>query len=164
MKEIILVRHAKSDWGNALLPDFERPLNERGKKDAPVMGERLRARMPVVDAYISSPARRARKTATFFAKAYGLDKSAVRLIDELYEPSVNNFVHVISTLDDALSTVVIFSHNNGITDFANSLTNTRIDNMPTCGIFAVKVTTDQWKEFMSAEKAFDFFDSPKAEL
>jgi phosphohistidine phosphatase len=159
MKEIILVRHAKSDWGNALLPDFERPLNERGKKDAPFMAARLRSRIPVIDAFVSS-----RKTAAFFAKEYGLDKTAIRLIDELYEPAENNFVHVIKKLEDPLSTVILFSHNNGITDFANSLTNARIDNMPTCGIFAVKVHTDSWQDFMNAEMEFDFFDYPKAEL
>ena len=76
MKTLILVRHAKSDWGDPLLRDFDRPLNERGKKDAPKMAERLLERKIKIDAFISSPARRAAKTATLFAEAFGKKKAS----------------------------------------------------------------------------------------
>jgi phosphohistidine phosphatase len=162
MKSLILVRHAKSDWGDSNLPDFERPLSERGKKDAPEMARRLQERVPVIDAFVSSPARRARKTAQVFALAYDFPKEAIVLKDELYEPDARDFNHAVSTLEDRLNTVVMFSHNNGITDFANHLTNAFIDSIPTCGIFAVRIQAERWQDFMSAEKHFDFFDHPKA--
>ena len=77
MKTLILVRHAKSDWGNPGLDDFDRPLNERGKKDAPVMAQRLRDKKVKIDAFIASPAKRAAKTAKFFAEAYNKKKDDI---------------------------------------------------------------------------------------
>ena len=164
MKELILVRHAKSDWGDTYLPDFERPLSERGKRDAPEMAKRLMEKKPVIDAFVSSPARRARKTAAFFAQAYDFPKEAILLKDDLYEPDQKDFIKVISSLDDRLKAVAVFSHNNGITDFANHLTNAFIDSIPTCGIFAVRIQSERWHDFFAAEKHFDFFDHPKAGL
>ena len=69
---------------------------------------------------------------------------------------------MISKTDDRFETIAVFSHNEGISDFANSLTDTRIDDIPTCGIFAVKIKTEHWISFQEAEKEFWFFDSPKA--
>lgn len=83
-KTLILVRHAKSDWGNPDLDDFDRPLNGRGKSDAPVMAHRLLDKKVKIDAFIASPAKRARKTAAIFAAAYKTDKDDIILRDELY--------------------------------------------------------------------------------
>lgn len=74
MKQLLLVRHAKSDWGNPGLDDFDRPLNERGKKDAPAMAKRIIEKKIKIDAFISSPAKRAAKTAKYFAAAFGKKK------------------------------------------------------------------------------------------
>ena len=162
MKQLILVRHAKSDWGDPSLDDFDRPLNERGKRDAPVMAERLKEKGVKVDAFISSPAKRAKKTATVFAKAYKQDKDDVILRDELYGAGEKVFFDVISKAGNDNNCIAIFSHNPGLTDFANSLTDTRIDNVPTSGIFAVKADCKTWKDFENAKKEFWFFDYPKA--
>lgn len=162
MKTLILVRHAKSDWGQTGLDDFERPLNERGKKDAPVMAKRLKNKSIVIDAIVASPAKRAAKTATVFAEELGIKKGNIFFKDELYLPSAELFFSVIENVDDSLNNIVIFSHNNGITDFANLLTDTRIDNIPTCGVFAVKIHCKSWKELRMAKKDFWFFDYPKS--
>ena len=77
MKTLILVRHAKSDWGTPSLGDFDRPLNDRGKRDAPVMAQRLLDKKIKIDAFISSPAKRAKKTATVFAEAYDKKKDDI---------------------------------------------------------------------------------------
>ena len=161
MKQLILIRHAKSSWSDYSIPDFDRPLNERGKKDAPVMAERLLKREIKIDAFISSPAKRAKKTAEAFAKTYGIKKEKIKFIDELYLATPNVFSAVISAIDDKYDSIAVFSHNNGITDFANQLTETRIDEIPTCGIFAIKLRSKHWSEFDTAEKEFLFFDSPK---
>ena len=160
MKTIYLVRHAKSDW-NASVDDFERPLNDRGKRDAPMMAMRMVDRKAKVDAFVSSPAKRALSTARAFAYAYHRKKDDILSISELYMPPPDMFSTVIEKLDDRDQQVAIFSHNNGITDFANSLGLVRIDNMPTCSIFALKIKTDKWKKFREAEKEFLFFDFPK---
>ncbi|MBP8245140.1 MAG: histidine phosphatase family protein, partial [Chitinophagaceae bacterium] len=77
MKKLILVRHAKSDWGNPGLDDIDRPLNERGKKDAPAMASRLLDKGVKIDLIVSSPAKRAAKTARFFAEAYDIKKQDI---------------------------------------------------------------------------------------
>lgn len=162
MKTLLLIRHAKSSWDDPGLSDFERPLNDRGKKDAPAMAERLYERGIKVDAFVTSPARRARKTAEQFARQYKKEKSVLQLKTELYMAGDETFYDVISRLNDEDDCVAVFSHNPGITDFANELTDARIDNIPTCGIFAVCIDTKKWNKFREAKKKFLFFDYPKA--
>jgi phosphohistidine phosphatase len=164
MKKLILVRHAKSDWGDPGLDDFDRPLNGRGKNDAPVMARRLREKKIKIDGFIASPAKRAAKTAQAFAEEYDAKKKNILFKKELYLAEPAAFFKVIEEAADKYDTIAVFSHNYGITDFANRLTETRVDNMPTCGVFAVKVKCDSWKNFKEAPKEFWFFDYPKAGL
>ncbi|RYY59239.1 MAG: histidine phosphatase family protein [Chitinophagaceae bacterium] len=162
MKKLLLIRHAKSSWADFSIKDFDRPLNERGKHDAPMMAKRLLDKKVSIDAFIASPAKRAKKTAELFIKAYNGDKDDIIVNEQLYlaEPPV--FFEVISQVSDQHDTIAIFSHNNGITDFANQLTHTRIDELPTCGIFAVKIPIKHWKDFKDSDKEFWFADYPKA--
>ena len=161
---MILVRHAKSDWGQDGLSDIERPLNERGKKDAPEMANRLKARKLHIDLFVSSTAKRARKTAKYFAEEFDVKKDDIKLVEDLYLATTSAFQKTISELSDKHDVVAVFSHNPGITEFANSLTNVRIDDMPTCSLFALNIDTDSWSSFEDAEKKFLFFDYPKNAL
>ena len=162
MKTLILVRHAKSDWGNPGLDDSDRPLNERGKKDAPVMAQRLLDKKIKIDAFIASPAKRAAKTAKIFAETFKQKKGDIIFKEKLYLAEPSAFFSVIADADNDFKTVAVFSHNYGITDFANQLTDARIDNIPTCGVFAIKIHSDTWSDFREAKKEFWFFDYPKA--
>ena len=162
MKNLILVRHAKSSWADFSVKDIDRPLNDRGKKDAPLMAKRLLEKGISIDAFISSPAKRARKTAELFAKEYDEKKESIIFFESLYLASPPGFFDVIGKTNDKFKTIAVFSHNEGITDFANSLTTTKIDDMPTCSIFAVKADIKHWSDFKDAEKEFWFFDYPKA--
>ncbi len=162
MKQLLLIRHAKSSWADFSIKDFDRPLNDRGKKDAPMMAERLRKKDIDIDAFIASPAKRARKTAEAFVKELKDKKKDIEFYEELYLAGPSVFFDVISKTNDKHDTIAVFSHNEGITSFANMLTTTRIDNIPTCGVFAVKAKIKHWSEFESAEKEFWFFDYPKA--
>ena len=161
MKSLLIVRHAKSSWDLSTPNDFDRPLNDRGKKDAPAAAKRLLKNGIKIDAFVSSPAKRARKTAKHFASEYEIDESKIILVPELYEAHASVFSQVVKSLDDEYETVAIFSHNPGITDFVNSLTEVKVDNVPTCGVFAVQVEADSWEAFQDAEKKFWFFDYPK---
>ncbi len=161
MKKVLIVRHAKSSWETSAPSDFERPLNERGNRDAPEMAKRLLKKEIDIDAFVSSPANRALTTATYFAEAYGVKHKNIIRIPALYEASVQIFFDVLSEMDNDHKTIALFSHNPGVTYFANQLTSTRIDNMPTCGIYAVKCDVKKWKDFAEAEKEFWFFDYPK---
>jgi phosphohistidine phosphatase len=164
MKELLVIRHAKSSWANAFQGDFERPLNDRGHRDAPVMAERILKRGIGVQCFASSTANRALTTAVYFAEAYGKSRKDILLFPELYHAPEETFYQVIAKLPDYCNTIALFSHNPGITDFVNGLANTRIDNMPTCGIFAIKTNAPEWSLFKNAEKEFWFFDYPKLDL
>jgi phosphohistidine phosphatase len=161
-KTLVLVRHAKSSWDNVALTDFERPLNERGKNDAPKMAKLLKQKNIFVDAFISSPAKRAIKTAGLFMKEFERKEKEMILIPALYHATAETFYETINAIDDALQCVAIFSHNPGITYFAKGLAeNIQIDNMPTCSIFAVKSTIKSWSDFKDSKKDFLFFEYPK---
>ena len=164
MKTLLLIRHAKSSWDQPGLSDFDRPLNERGKADAPQMAKRVKEKGIELDHLVSSPAKRARKTAKYFAEAFGLEKEDIKLVEELYGATQAQFLKSVTDISDKYQTVALFSHNPGITDFASSLTNVRVDDMPTCAVFALQAETESWKDFASAEKKFLFFDYPKNPL
>lgn len=163
MKKIILIRHAKSSWDSPLFKDFDRPLNERGIHDLPIMVKRLVEHKVSIDAFLSSTALRAKTTANYFAKALSIPEKKIFFFDELYNAPLHIFYKVISQLDDSLETVAIFAHNPGITDMANSLEVAKLDEMPTCGMFGASAETKYWLGFQEAEKRFLMFDYPKRE-
>jgi phosphohistidine phosphatase len=160
-KTLILVRHAKSSWDDAALSDFERPLNGRGKRDAPAMAKRLHDHKVKIDGFYSSPARRAKKTCKCFVEEYEAPDKDFHLVEKLYEAGEDDFYSVVTKADDRYNSIAIFSHNPGITDFVNQLSDTHIDNMPTCGAFAIAVACNSWSEFKNAKKEFKFFEFPK---
>ena len=164
MKTLLLVRHAKSSWDSLTLSDFDRPLNDRGKNDAPIMAKRIKKINIKIDAFISSPAKRAKKTAEYFIKEFGRKEDEIIFVSALYDETIKDFETTIREIKDKHDCVAIFSHNPGITVFANQLiANANIDNMPTCSVFAVKANVDKWKDFSKAKKDFLFFEYPKKE-
>jgi phosphohistidine phosphatase len=161
MKHLYIIRHAKSNQ-NFLGNDFERPLNDRGIKDAPEMARRLKEKNIAVDAFVSSPATRAKTTAIAFAEVYNKLSDEVVLVSALYHADVNTFYEVIKNLPDELNNIALFSHNPGITYFINNLhCGVTLDNMPTCGIVGVQLQTESWKDILNCKKEFLFFDYPK---
>jgi phosphohistidine phosphatase len=162
MKRLFIIRHAKSSLGDFNLADFDRPLNERGKTDAPVMAKRLLAKKMKPDAFVSSPAKRAKKTCSIFCNEFHVKEDKIILVEKLYLAPAVIFFEVIKDLNNKFEQVAIFAHNPGVTEFANLLCNdVQIDNMPTCSIFAVEADIEKWKDFKEAEKKFLFFDYPK---
>jgi phosphohistidine phosphatase len=162
MKTVLLIRHAKSSWDSTAKTDFDRPLNERGKIDAPVMAKRLKDKDIIIDAFISSPAKRAKKTAELFIRELGKKEKHIIYVSSLYNATAKDFYEVIQGLDDTYKTVAIFSHNPGITEFVNTLTTNIIDNMSTSSVFTVTASVKKWIEFKDAKKDFLFFDYPKS--
>jgi phosphohistidine phosphatase len=162
MKRLIVVRHAKSSEAEPGQKDFDRPLSDRGKKDASQMGQRLAGESISIDAFVSSPAKRARKTCKLFMAEYNRNRDEIIFVDRLYHAPSETFYEVISELNSEIQSVAVFGHNPGITEFVNTLTNTmHTDNMPTAGVFAVEADIRDWKEFQSAEKKFLFYEHPK---
>ncbi len=161
MKQLLLVRHAKSSWANIGQDDFDRPLNDRGLKDAPSMAERIKTKGIQIDQIISSTALRAITTAKYFAEAYEQKPSHILQLKQLYHAPPAVYYQVIQHIDDSIKTAAIFAHNPGITDFINEQELNYVPNMPTCGVFAINIETDHWADFNTAKKTFWFFDYPK---
>lgn len=162
MKTLIVVRHAKSSWDASNVSDHERPLNKRGHRDAPDMANRVLAKMLAIDLFVSSTALRAHTTAMYFARAYQKGQKDILTNKLLYLAAPETIYEVVSALPDSCNAAALFGHNPGITHFANTLTRTQIDDMPTCAVYAVTAQTDSWTNFEAASKHFLFFDYPKS--
>lgn len=158
MKQLLLVRHAKSSWANIGQDDFDRSLNDRGLKDAPDMAERIKAKGIQIDQFISSNALRAFTTASFFADAFEQKPSKIFQLKQLYHAPPAIYYQLIQDIDDSIKTAAIFAHNPGITDFINEMDLLYVPNMPTCGVYAINIETHHWADFNKAKKEFWFFD------
>jgi len=127
-----------------------------------VMAKRLHKKIKI-DVFVSSPAKRTKKTAAFFADAFGFDEKDIIYVSALYQAPASVFFEVVSGLDDRFNSVAIVAHNPGITNFANELIpEAKLDNMPTCSVFAVQADVERWSTFGKAKKEFLFFDYPKS--
>jgi len=142
MKTIFLLRHAKSSWDDATLSDFERPLNERGLNTAPYMGEVIAQRGYVPAIIISSPAKRAAKTAVLVKESAAINAD-IRYDDRIYEASPNTLRRVISEIQDSFVSALIVGHNPGMEGFIRYLTG-RTEPMPTAALAALKLKINSW--------------------
>src|SRR5258708_6852115 len=163
MKKLYLVRHAKSSWDNIAMDDFDRPLNERGEKDAPRMAKLLKHRDVVPDRVITSPANRALSTCRAFAKVLDFEKKKIIAEQKLYHAGSETILKVLASLPEHKEeneVVLLFGHNPGITEFANDLLNISIDDIPTCGVVEATLDIDKWKEISFGCGKMDAFDYP----
>lgn len=165
MKTLYLIRHAKSSWDDPTEDDFSRPLNHRGKKDAPRMAKRLKEKKVFPDVMISSPAERAKLTCLEFAKIFEFDKDKILWQPKLYHATEDALLSVVSELEDhprdQEEIVFLFAHNPGLTLFANSLFNASIMNIPTCGIVGGHLNVNKWEQvYFGCGKVF-FTEFPK---
>lgn len=161
MKTLILVRHAKSSWDNAEQTDFERPLNARGLADAPIMASRLKLHVPQIDSLISSTAVRALTTAELFAPAFGKQLKEIVLRPALYHASPEVLLQTVKAIPSNIEVAALFSHNPGISYFANSLSNFNMIDMPTCGVFVVQANIEHWQSFELGTNTHQAFLYPK---
>ncbi|NWG28760.1 MAG: histidine phosphatase family protein [Ignavibacteriaceae bacterium] len=163
MKTLYIARHAKSYWKDQSIPDFDRPLNNRGKRDAPFMGKVLNDKKIKADLIISSPAKRTKKTAIAIAEKIGYPEKDIVYNDELYEASSNIILKVIKKIDEKFESVMIFGHNPGLTMLNNQISNFYIDNIPTCGIVGLNLD-DKWNSIEKNTCKQLFFEYPKLYL
>ncbi len=147
MRTLYLIRHAKSSWDNPGLRDFNRPLNDRGLREAPKMAQLLVRQGVQPDLLVSSPAKRALTTALFFAETFGIADDAVVREQDIYEADPTDIFQIISRLPDSAQTVMLFGHNPTFTDVANRFSENFIDNVPTCGVVQIESAADSWQKF-----------------
>jgi len=160
MKTLFLIRHAKSSWDDAALADKERPLDARGKRDAPAMGERLARRDVKPDLIVSSPARRALATAEIIARKLDYKLKNIVVDDRLYACAADDLLKVIHELADKQEQVMLFGHNPEFTELAHRLSN-QITEMPTCAVAEFTFDAKSWSSIGKATLATATLDYPK---
>ncbi len=161
MKTLYLVRHAKSSWDNANLSDHNRPLNERGERDAPRMGKRLRKREERPEVIISSSAVRAQTTARILAAAIDYPTSDISIDERLYEAEPEDVLSVIGNLDDGIDCAMLVGHNPTFTALINAMGRCDFDNVPTCGMAVLTFPIDSWKNIATVQGTLVDFDFPQ---
>ena len=158
---LLICRHAKSSWQDAGLSDFDRPLNERGERDAPEMGRRLARQGVRPDVIMTSPASRAFSTALHYARQLEMPLEQIRRNSAQYAASVSELISVIRTVDSGVGTLMLVGHNPESTDLANVLGGLSIDNIPTSGIVALAFAQCAWADLTAGSGTLLFFDYPK---
>ncbi|MHA6697294.1 SixA phosphatase family protein [Chryseobacterium sp. A321] len=157
MKTLFLIRHAKSDWTHEV-EDFQRPLNERGHQNARGMAKFLLESGFEIDSFVSSPAKRALTTCRYFAETFG--NSAIKKVEDLYEPLLEDFYKTIERTSDEFNSIALFSHNPTISEFLSDLVSESRE-FSTCTVAIVKTYCESWSEFSGAEKTLTHFLLPK---
>jgi len=161
LRELFILRHAKSSWDDPALADFDRPLNQRGKTDAPLMGKHLAAIGVKPDLVISSPAKRAKKTAKIVAEQLGYDSERIEYRETIYEASPQSLLYLVCQLPERAKRVMLVGHNPGFTQLANILGDIVIENIPTAGIVGIAFDTSKWEEACRMKGHTVLFDYPK---
>lgn len=157
MKKVVLIRHAKSRHDDFSGVDFERPLTAKGIFDSVKMAKWLHLQNLNPELIYTSPARRALDTAKIFRQELGLSHDNFLSAEELYEPVLENFYHVIQDTSQKVQTMIIVSHNPGVTQLANDLNCYKEIYMSTASLFGFESDDVHWNNFQTSEKSFLFF-------
>ena len=153
-KTLYIARHAKSSWDDASLSDFERPLNKRGKRDAPFMTNLLKDKSIKPDLILSSPAQRAKTTAKHYHEALG---GELQYDERIYEASLMSLIYLLQETFEKVDTLMIVGHNPGLTALNDRLSNKSIFNIPTAAVVGIV-----FEEEIAAHKGKQlFFEYPK---
>lgn len=160
MKTLALVRHAKSSWDDPALADHDRPLNDRGLRDAPMMGGRLHERGFLPDVILSSTAARAQATARAIGAELGVDLDEIVLVPSLYGSSPATMLAIVGALDDGLESAMLVAHDPGMSELAAQLS-ADIDRMPTCAVAEFTFDVASWTDVPGAWPDTVRFDSPR---
>lgn len=161
MKTIYIVRHAKSSWENPLLPDEQRPLEEKGIKKTGKITGFLRTKEVKVNCMVSSHAVRALETAKILAKALQYPLGDIRIDPRIYSADGDGVFNLFCDLPEKAESVMIVGHNPALTDFVNHFLEPRIDNLPTSGVVSISFETDRWEDVAIAGYKVNFIIFPK---
>jgi phosphohistidine phosphatase len=165
MKQLLIVRHAKSDRNDPSLKDFDRPLNDRGHKNAPEMAKRLVKQDIIMKQLVSSPALRAISTANYFADALGISRNKIIKDEKIYEASAAELFRLINNFDEQSDFTGLFGHNPGLSEIAEKLTgNPELYNLPTTGMALIEFPVDQWSMVSRGTGKLLLYDYPKSVL
>ena len=159
-RNIILIRHAKSDWQKGETQDHQRPLNIRGKRDLPIMTSVLISHYPSVDLALASDSERTVDTIQGLHK-YGYALPVIQFTPKLYLASVEKFENELASLSDDITTVLLCAHNPGVSEYIQKLCGIEFIDIPTLGIAMIEVDLNDWTDIYTAKGTLIRFDYPK---
>lgn len=160
MKTLVLIRHAKSSWGEPGLKDHDRPLTKKGKKAARRVGAALADRGIEVNRMLTSTAVRALSTAELIGEGMGFPLDEIIRDENLYHSAAGELLDIIQDQEDDLEGLTLIGHNPGMTDLVNRLSELDLDNMPTSGVVILQYDRERWSEIMRALPVrVQYFDS-----
>lgn len=155
------MRHAKSSWKFEELSDHDRPLNKRGRTDAPLMGQELAANNAKLRLILSSPAVRAITTASLVARELNYDADNILVDDRIYGASSEELLDIAREVPADVDSMLMVGHNDSISEFANLISPKHIASMPTAGIVALRFDCESWYDIKRGNAEFLFYDIPK---
>jgi len=150
MKNLILIRHAKSSW-DAPLQDFDRPLMQRGIKDAHDVANSCLSFLPKQFQVLSSAAKRAKETAIIFAQNISYPIENIIFSEELYTFDERKLESIIKLFPNSYNNVILFGHNEAITNFVNKFGSIFIDNVSTSGFVSLQFDTEDWQSIQNGK-------------
>lgn len=159
MKTLTILRHAKSSWKDLSLADFERPLNKRGKRDAPFMAKKFQEKGHIPSLILSSPSTRTRLTVDAFVPM--LPTTQVRFEERIYEAHAQNLLKLIRKQTDEIASLMLVGHNPGLTDLVNYFAIDHIDNVPTTGLLQFEFSVTSWQQLNAQVANLVYFEYPK---
>jgi phosphohistidine phosphatase len=161
MKTLYILRHAKSSWEFDELSDHDRPLNKRGRSDAPLIGQELAARGVKPDLVISSPAVRAISTATLVSKEMGYDPDDILVEERVYGAGREDLLEVVQNAPAEADHLMLVGHNEALSEFANMVAPEHIASLPTAGVVALEFDCESWYDISRDNAKMLFYDFPK---
>ncbi|WP_432696737.1 SixA phosphatase family protein [Marinobacterium sp. YM272] len=161
MKQLILIRHAKSSWEHTHLADFDRPLNPRGQRDLPAMAERVRTRELIPDRLLYSSALRTTLTAWELKSALNLPESHCQDVPEMYQACWETLLNLLQGQPDSSNCLMLVGHNPGIADLGACLSGTAPQHFPTACVQHLILNVLSWSELAESCGTTQWFDYPK---
>jgi len=161
MRLITLMRHAKSSWEDTQLDDHDRPLNSRGRKDAPTMAQRLLARGCTPDQIYCSSAVRTRETAAVLLKTHNVPPTSLEIVDALYLASPATIRAILEDTHDSIQHLMVIGHNPGLEMLGKEFHASAPSRMPTCAASQFSLSGNSFLLDTHNEISLTFFDYPK---
>ncbi len=160
-RDLVLIRHTKSNWGDFSLPDFDRPIKKDRVDDAKQMASHLKALKLQPELIVCSPAKRTRQTAEYFCDKLKYDEGKILFDKRIYESTPEDILQVVHEVEASVKSLVVIGHNPSLTYFANLFIEEKIDELPTTGVVWIEFETPDWELYRSNRGKLKYFLTPK---
>jgi phosphohistidine phosphatase len=161
LKILYLVRHAKTIRGGIERKDFDRYLKERGHQDAELMAKFLKAKHPLPELIITSPAKRAEETTEIFAKIFQHAPKPVQTEKSIYTGDIDDLLNIFFAIDEDINCAMLIGHNPTIHDMVNYFIKSPVYHFPTCCVAGIRFDTEDWQKLKAHRGELFVYEKPK---